>query len=183
MKIKLSSWMTLFICFLMAVCANAQRFNSAVELSAGYAQEGFGLKASYNYYHNRTDFLQASFLASFSKDKIHNEMKLAYSDYLLNLSYFTPVFKSRNNSFNLFFGGGPSLGFETISNSGSYLDDGSLVNSESQFIYGAYAELLSDIYLSDNFSIIVPLDFYYHFGSDLGNSHIYAGVGIRYFLN
>lgn len=184
MKLKLLLVATAtFFCFLVVSNVQAQRYESAIEFSPGYAQEGFGFKVSYDYFHNRTDFLQGSFLASFSNDGIHNGMKVSYSDYLLSFAYFTPMYKTRDNSFMLFFGGGPSLGYESVNHGESNLLDGSMLTSKSSFLYGLYSGLNAEYYLSDSFSLFAAIDLYYHFGSQLGNVHFYSGVGIKYFLN
>ncbi|TXN37712.1 hypothetical protein FVB32_05335 [Flagellimonas hymeniacidonis] len=171
------------VIFMTTSCAIAQRSTMAFELSPGYAQEGFGGKATFNYFHNRTDYLQAAVIATFSREAINPQTEIPYTNYLLNAGYFKPVFSNRMNSFTLFLGGGASIGYEVVNKGNTDLPDGSLLVSESQFVYGPFVGLIPDYSISDQFSLILPLDLFYHFGSDLGGVHFLAGFGVRYYLN
>lgn len=168
---------------LVASCIHAQRSTMSLEFAPGYSQEGFGAKAAFNYYHNRTDYYHLNLIATFSNEKTANQIDIPYNNYLLNVGYFTPVFSNRQNSFSVFVGGGLSVGYETVNKGNTELSDGSLLVSKNQFLYGPYLGVSPDISLSDEFSLIVPMDLFYHFGSDLGGIQFLIGIGARYYLN
>ncbi|AWX44792.1 hypothetical protein HME9304_01797 [Flagellimonas maritima] len=172
-----------FLLFTGLASLQGQRSKTAVEFAPGYAQEGFGIKGAFNYYHNRTDYLHANILATFSKEKTSTAVTVPYNIFLFNAAYFTPVIKSKDNSNSLYTGGGISLGYESINGNEPDLEDNSLLVSESGLLYGFYGGINADYFLSDSFSLILPIDLFYHFGSDLGNIHFFTGLGVRYHIN
>ena len=56
------------------------------------------------------------------------------------------------------------------------------VEAESSFVYGAYASFEMDFFVSDAFSVIVPINGYYHFNSDLNDTTLLLGAGLRYYF-
>lgn len=162
---------------------HSQRSKTALGISPGYVPEGFGTMASHNFYHNRTDFVKTSFLATFSQETIDPGITIPYNNFLLNIGYYTPLVKSSNNAITLAVGGGASFGYELVNNNEPNLSNGSLLLSESGFVIGGLVGLDLDVFLSDKLSLLVPLEAFYHLNSDLGSSMFFAGLGLRYYLN
>ncbi|WP_318310735.1 conjugal transfer protein TraO [Flagellimonas crocea] len=146
-----------------------------------YKTDGYGIQLSANHYHSTTDYIQVSLAATFSKEKPNAGVEFPYDDYFLNLGYFTTILGSPKRGINFYFGGGPSLGYK-------YINDGKTdfafdaLEAESSFIYGAYASFEMDFFVSDAFSLIVPVNGFYHFNSDLNDSTLLLGAGLRYYL-
>ncbi len=160
---------------------HSQRSNFSVGAVPTYKTDGYGVQLNLNHYHSTTDYLQASFVATFSKEQPDSGVEFPYQDYLFNLGYFTTVLTSPKRGFFIFFGGGPSIGYKYINNGETEFRFDAL-SAESSFIYGAYASFELDFFLSDAFSLFVPTSGFYHFNSDLNDTSLLLGVGIRYYL-
>lgn len=160
---------------------HSQRSNFSVGAVPSYKADGYGIHINLNHYHSSTDYLQASFVAAFSKEQPNSGVEFPYNDYVFNLGYFTTVLTSPKRGFFIFFGGGPSIGYEYINNGEtSFPFDAS--KAESGFIYGVSASFEMDFFISQSLSLITPINGFYHFNSDLNNSMVLLGVGIRYYL-
>ena len=159
----------------------SQRSNFSVGLVPSYKTDGYGINTNLNHYHNTTDYFQVSFVATFSKEHPNSGVEFPYEDYLFNLGYFTTVLTLPRRGFFIFFGGGPSIGYKYINNGETdFPFDASM--AESGFIYGGFASFEMDFFLSDSLSLITPINGFYHFNSDLTNSMLLLGIGIRYYL-
>jgi hypothetical protein len=167
----------------MWVCE--QGFSQRSYLSVGavptYKTDGYGIQLNANHYHSTTDFLQLSLVATFSKEMPNAGVEFPYDDYWFNLGYFTTVLTSPKRGISFYFGGGPSVGYKHINN-GETEFAFDAVEAESSFIYGAYASFEMDFFISDAFSLIVPINGYYHFNSDLNDTTLLLGAGLRYYF-
>uniref|UniRef100_A0A171ANS3 Conjugal transfer protein n=1 Tax=Triatoma infestans TaxID=30076 RepID=A0A171ANS3_TRIIF len=85
-------------------------------------------------------------------------------------------------TFVLNLGGGGIIGYEVINNGNSLLETGAIIDAKSQFIYGVFIGLEGEITLSNDFSLLIKANEYYHINSDVGQFYPYAGIGLRYFL-
>lgn len=157
--------------------------HSAISLTSGITEDGGAVLASYNYYLNNDNFIQGSVFVSFAKDKYLSDISIPYNDFTVNAGYYKKIIKSKNNFFKVSLGLGGVFGYESVNNGDKELVNGALVKSESGFIYGAFAGLDTDIYLSESFSVVVKINEYYHHNSDVGQFVAFAGGGIRYFFN
>jgi len=171
---------------LVALILSVQEcFSQRSYLSIGavptYKTDGYGIQLNANHYHSAIDYLQVSLVATFSKEKPNSGVEFPYDDYLLNLGYFTTILTSKKRGIFFYFGGGPSVGYKYI-NKGETEFDFDAIEAESSFIYGAYASFEMDFFVSDAFSLIVPINGYYHFNSDLNDSTLLLGAGLRYYF-
>ena len=174
--------LVLWVLFVISVQQiHAQRSNFSVGVVPTYKTDGYGAQVNLNHYRNTTDYFQAALAATFSKEQPNSGVEFPYQDYLFSLGYFTTVLTSPKRGFFIFCGGGPSVGYKYINN-GKTEFAFDAINAESSFIYGAYASFELDFFLSDAFSLIVPINGYYHFNSDLNDSTVLLGAGIRYYL-
>lgn len=159
----------------------SQRGNLSLGLVPTYKTDGYGIQLNSNYYHSTTDFMQVSLAATFSKEKPNSGVEFPYDDYLFGLGYFTTILSAPDKGIFFYFGGGPSAGYKYIKKGNTEFAFDAL-EAESSFIYGGYASFEMDFYISDAFSLIIPINGYYHFNSDLNDSTLLLGAGIRYYF-
>ncbi len=174
--------MALFL-FGCAFYGHSQRSKSALSLSGGYVPDGYAVKLGYNHYHNRTDFVKIALIGAIGNQSLSTGLEIPFNDFIVDGGYFASLVKSPTSGISLAVGGGLSLGYENVNNGESVLDDGSILLSESGFIYGLFVGSDFDFFISEKISLIIPVDFHYHFNSDLGNSLFVAGLGVRYYFN
>ncbi|NAY91881.1 hypothetical protein GTQ34_08125 [Muricauda sp. JGD-17] len=182
MKRKPMTYLGLMVlCILLSNQVLSQRTNVAIGMVPNYKTDGFGATLSLNYTRSSTDYLQAAVVAAFSKEQPNSGVEFPYEDYLFNLGYFTTVLSAPRKGIFFYFGGGPSVGYKHI-NDGNTEFPFDALEAESSFIYGGYASFEMDFFLSDAFSLIIPINGYYHFNSDLNDSMLLLGVGVRYYF-
>ncbi len=169
------------LCLMLSQDLLSQRTNYAMGLVPNYKTDGYGVTLGFNYTRSATDYLQASLVAAFSKEQPNSGVEFPYEDYVFNLGYFTTVLSVPRKGIFFYFGGGPSVGYKNI-NKGSVEFPFDALHAESGFIYGGYASFEMDFFLSDAFSLIVSTTGYYHFNSDLNDSMLLLGVGLRYYF-
>lgn len=177
-KIKI---LIIIFTFFSVNIALTQNYSSALGVSGGYSQDGYGFLLNYNYYTERDAFIQAGLFMSFSENEVKG-ISIPYNIFTFNAGFLKTIYSTRRNSFKVHIGGGFLGGYEAINEGSDRLENGGLVLDKSKFIYGAFASLEADIYLDNEWSIILKINQYYHHNSDLGNLTPYAGIGLRYFL-
>lgn len=174
----------LFVAFCCGTLSSfGQTSKSSLGLSGGYVPEGFGVEASYVLHTNLSDFIKISALATFAKENSSTGVSIPYNDYLLNIGYYSSLYKSPTSGISLSVGGGASIGYENVNNGESLLSDGSVLTSQSGFVYGLSAGTDFDLFLNDTISLFVPSSFIYQFNSDLGGFIFYIGLGLRYTIS
>jgi len=162
--------------------ASAQRSVFSFGVTPHYKVNGYGVSANFNYHHNPTDYFQLLLIAAFSEEQPNSTVKFPFEDYLANFGYFTTVLTSRRKGISIFFGGGPSAGYE-IYNDGIIDTSFGIQTPESTFVYGAFASFEIDIFLTEAFSMVIPTTGIYHFNSEAEKMKLLLGVGIRCYLN
>lgn len=172
---------TLLILFTVFGYSQNGNYASSIGLSGGYAEDGFGIMGTYNYHLNRNRYAQLSIFAAIAEDK--GSFNIPYNIFTVQPGYFIKIWEQKNfKKFALNLGGGAIFGYEVINNGNSLLETGAVLEARSQFIYGAYLGLEGEITLSNDFSILIKANEYYHANSDVGNFYPYASIGLRYFL-
>lgn len=178
-----------FIIILLLVLANGHtswaqnsgNYASSIGLSGGYAEDGLGVMATYNYHLSRNRYAQLSVFAAIAEDK--GNFNIPYNIFTVQPGYFIKVWEQRRfKKYSLNLGGGAIVGYEVINNGNNLLDTGAVINAKSQFIYGVYLGMEGEINISNSFSILLKANEYYHVNSDVGNFYPYVGAGLRYFL-
>ena len=152
---------------------------SSVGVSGGYVEDGFGVMGTFNFHPNRFKYFQISVLAAFAED---GPTDIPYNIFTIQPGLYYRVYISPRRGFSLFLGGGGLFGYEVINNGSNELPTGALIDARSQFIYGGYLGAEAEFALSNDFSLLVKANEYYHVNSDAGNFYPYAGLGLRYFL-
>lgn len=178
MKIKI----TILVVFIAALGhSQSGNYASSVGLSGGYAEDGFGIMATYNYHLNRNRYAQLSVFAAIAEDK--GSFDIPYNIFTVQPGYFIKVWEQKNfKKYAINVGGGGIIGYEVINNGNSILSNGAILDARSQFIYGVFLGLEGEITLSNDFSLLLKANEYFHINSDVGQFYPYAGLGLRYFL-
>ncbi|WP_375323716.1 conjugal transfer protein TraO [Flagellimonas sp. GZD32] len=158
-----------------------QRSYLSVAFNPSYRTNGYGLNLLVNHYHNSTDYWHVSLAMVTSTEQPDSSIEFPYTDYLMNLGYFKTVLSRPNRGFYIYAGGGLSGGYEYINNGESFAKFGYVV-PESGMLYGIFASFEIDFYLTDALSFYVPTTAYYHFSSQVDESFVLVGAGVRYFF-
>lgn len=165
----------------VSVYSQSGNYASSVGLSGGYAEDGFGIMVTYNHHLNRNRYAQLSVFAAIAEDK--GTFNIPYNIFTVQPGYFIKVWEQKNfKKYSLHLGGGAIFGYEVINNGNNLLETGAIIDARSQFIYGVFLGMEGEITLSNNFSLLLKANEYYHINSDVGNFYPYAGIGLRYFL-
>ncbi len=165
----------------MTAFSQSGNYASSVGLSGGYAEDGFGIMATYNYHLNRNRYAQLSVFVAIAEDK--GSFNIPYNIFTVQPGYFFKVWEQKNfKKYALNLGGGGIFGYEVINNGNSILSNGAILDAKSQFIYGAFIGIEGEITLSNDFSLLIKANEYYHINSDVGKFYPYVGLGLRYFL-
>jgi len=176
-------FVTILFCLATSSVFSQMRGNlaSSVGVSGGYVEDGYGIMGTFNFHPDRYRYFQISVLAAIAEDK--GDQNIPYNIFTIQPGIYYRVFIApQRKNFSLFLGGGGLFGYEVINNGSNELPSGALINGKSQFIYGLYLGAELEVGISNDFSILVKANEYYHVNSDVGNFNPYAGVGLRYFL-
>lgn len=157
-------------------------YASSIGVSAGYAEDGIGLMATYNHHLNRDRYAQISVFIAIAEDQ-GPSFDIPYTIFTVQPGYFIKLWEQRTfKRYALHVGGGGVLGYEVINRGNTVLDNGAVIDAKSQFLYGAFVGLEGEFTISDALSLLVKANEYYHVNSDVGHFYPYAGIGLRYFL-
>lgn len=168
---------------ILSYSGNAQSYANAFAGSLGIVQDGIGGIFSYNYFLDRHDNIEAGVFLTAAKFKYVEGIKIPYNDFTLNVGYSKNVFWNYQNTFNVNLAAGGVFGYETVNNGEKELKNGAIIRSEPGFIYGAYIGVDLDYALTDQYSITLRLNEYYHANSTLGEFIPFVGLGVRYYAN
>lgn len=166
--------------------ANAQSYSDGFTINVGVVKDGVAGLINYNYFVDRHDFIESGLLitnSNFKYSKYNEEISIPYNDFTFNAGFSKNIFYNYKNTFNINIGGGGVFGYETINNGESKLTNGASIGSKSGFIYGAYVGLDLDYGISDQLSIALKANEYYHANSTLGEFLPFVGLGFRYYVN
>jgi len=172
----------LLLCFAFSSTAQSGgSLASSIGLSGGYVEDGLGGMATFNFHPNRYKYFQVSVLAAFAQD--NGTSQIPYNIFTIQPGLFYRVYIApKRKNFSLHLGGGGLFGYEIINNGSNELPSGAIIAGKSQFIYGVFAGAEAEVALSNDFSILIKVNEYYHINSDVGNFYPYLGAGLRYFL-
>jgi|OM-RGC.v1.028823437 Conjugative transposon protein TraO. len=107
---------------------------------------------------------------------------IKFNDITFNAGYFTSVYSTVRDKINFNAGGGLVAGYEAVNNGSELLSSGAIVLDKSKFIYGLFGSLESEIYLNNEWTLMLKYNQFLHLNSDLGKWTPFIGVGARYFL-
>lgn len=155
--------------------------DSSFGFSGGFATNGFGFHASYNYELSENGYLQTGLFASKSIDK-SSDLEVPYTTLALNIGYYYNLVKDRNSQFIGSIGAGPSVGYEIINNGDTELDNGALINGNSGIVYGGFIGTELKYFISDEIALMGVVNTYLYANSDLGTASLYAGLGVKVYI-
>lgn len=177
---------TLFIIILLfsfPFCSIGQV--SAIGLTGGYVDDGFGLLAQYNHFLGRdsNSKLHAEFFYGKGWTKVGG-ISVPYDDSIVYIGYHQVVLRERRNkTYYASVGGGGLIGREVINNGAEQITSGSFVDGEpSNTVYGAYIGADFSYLLTDNLALSLVLKHTYLDNSLLHDFFFYAGIGTSYII-
>jgi len=158
---------------------SSQSHKIAFSLTGGIVQDGFGGMATLDYKVNDFDYLQFNVQASFTTlDR--NNVDIPVNTYSFNPGFFFDVIRNNARTFALSLGAGGIIGYESINNGDETLENNQILNvATNTLIFGAYAGLDADIFLSPVISLNIKLNENYHINSEIGEFTPYAGLGVK----
>jgi hypothetical protein len=173
---------TLVVVVLLFFCSNtlfAQSHKIALSLTGGLVQDGFSGIITGDYKVNEFDYLQFNVQASFATFE-QNNIDIPVDTYSFNAGFFFDILRNNSRTFALSLGAGGTVGYETINNDDPNIDINQILNIETNtIVYGAYAGLDADLFISPVVAITIKLNETYHINSEIGEFTPYAGLGIK----
>lgn len=167
----------------VSMSAYCQSYSDAFSVNLGVVQDGYGALVNYNYFIDRHDFIDAGLLITFANYQYKEDIKIPYNDFTFNAGYSKNVWYNYKNTVNVNLSAGGIFGYETINSGDKNLPNGAKIVSESSFIYGAYLGFDFDYSLTDNTSLSIKANQYYHSNSTVGEFVPFVGIGARFYIN
>lgn len=160
----------------------AQSHKLAVTVTGGIVQDGFGATIAADYKVNEFDYLQFNLQGSFASFE-QNNADIPVDTYSFTTGFFFDILRNNSRTFSLSLGAGGLIGYEIINDNDTNLPNNQLLAIETnQVIYGAYAGLDVDFFISPVITIYLKLNELYHVNSEIGEFTPYAGLGIKLIL-
>lgn len=163
----------------------AQSYKHAFGASYGVTKNGTGVMLSHNYFLKFHDNIETSVLIYNDENVIHGgSIKIPYKLTTLTTGYSTNLFVNKKNSLAINGAVGLLLGYESakFNNQGMGQTPVVILN-HSIPIFGGYIGFDTDYALNEKLSLFAKANYYYHSGSDLGNSNSFIGGGLRFYIN
>jgi len=170
------------IAFISSISMYSQSHKTALSITGGIVDGGFGGLVALDYKVNEFDYLQFSAQANFT-DLDFGDIEVPVDLYAFNAGFFFDVIRNNKRKFGLALGGGASVGNEIINGNEEQLENNQLLNIEtSQIVIGAFAGLDADIFLIPTVALNIKAQQIFHFNSEIGDFTPYAGLGIKLIL-
>lgn len=154
----------------------------------GYTENGISFLVTYNYHNQRKNlkhdnYLELSFLISLAEESISN-YNISVDNYTFNPGYFfkIPMLSDQSKQYITTLGFGGIIGFESVNNNNTELENGAIITDQSKVIYGGFAGINLDIEFFKNWNLTAKSNIYYHPNSDVGNTKIFIGAGLKYII-
>ncbi len=162
---------------LTSVTFFAQRATySNIGATVGYVENGYGLQGVYDYSLDDKKAIQG--VVHYSNSTLTG---IPVEYFGINGNLLFKAFYDRY-LYETFIGIGFNTGYESINAAQMSLDNGSVINSQSNWIYGAQLSFQGEYYITDRIGGYITFVQYYHKNSDLGDFTPYIGAGIKYLL-
>ncbi|SHM90280.1 conjugal transfer protein TraO [Flavobacterium chilense] len=111
---------------------------------------------------------------------LYNELRIPQETYTVEGGYSFFLLGDARKNITLNVGITGVVGYESINQGETMLDDGAKIVSEDNFIYGAGGRLTFETYLSDRFVLVLQGRTKVLWGTDMKQFRPSAGVGIRF---
>lgn len=155
--------------------------NSSFGFSGGYATNGYGAHASYNYEFSENSYLQTGLFGAKSIDK-SNVLDVPYTTFALNIGYYYNVIQDRRSQFIGSIGAGGSLGYEILNDGNTSLDNGAIIEGNTAIVYGGFIGAELKYFIADEIALLGLVNTYLYANSDLGIASIFAGLGVKIYV-
>lgn len=146
-------------------------------------QSGFFGSAALSKFTDAGNYWKYGYTQTLRYYKPIEDMKLVnVQQYTGDIAYFGNLLSNRGSDIYLNFGGGGTLGYESINNGVSSIAPGVALNEDSRFLYGALIGLDTEIYLSDHFVLMARAAQRWYPSSDVSKWNFNAGIGIKFII-
>jgi len=177
---------SLVLLYFIVLVVNSQTLiNNTIDVTGGYSPSGFGINANYNVIFDNS-YVKLGIYVSSNKDKqtkLDVDYEIPYTILSVNVGYFKPFIKNRNESIILSGGLGLLAGYEVINNGNNEFENGAIIENGSSFIYGGFGSLDLEVGITQNIYILANITEFYHVNSYLGKATMYGGLGVRIYIN
>ncbi|WP_378172807.1 conjugal transfer protein TraO [Aquimarina sp. SS2-1] len=178
-KKSLYRGLVLIVLFLCCNSLLGQSHKIALSLTGGIVQDGFSGVVTGDYKVNEFDYLQFNIQSSFATLE-QNNIDIPVNTYSFNVGFFFDILRNNSRTFALSLGAGGTIGYETINDGNKSIGGNQILNLKTKnTIYGAYAGIDADIFISPIVAINIKLNEVYHINSDIGEFTPYAGLGVK----
>ncbi|MBQ4804851.1 conjugal transfer protein TraO [Aquimarina sp. MMG015] len=161
---------------------SAQSHKVAFSINGGIVQDGFSGMISGDYKVNEFDYIQFNLQGSFTTLE-QNNIDIPVNTYSFNAGFFFDILRNNSRTFAFSLGAGGTVGYEIINDGDSSIENNQILTIETKnIIYGAYAGIDADIFLSPVITLNVKLNEIYHINSEIGELTPYAGLGVKLIL-
>lgn len=154
---------------------------SSFGFSGGYATNGYGIHASYNYELSENDYLQTGLFGAKSIDK-SNIIDVPYTTFGLNIGYYYNLLKNRNSRLIGSIGGGASVGYEILNEGDTVLETGARLEGNTSVVYGGFVGSEIKYFITDELALLALVNSFLYANSDLGIMSLYAGLGVKFYI-
>lgn len=153
-----------------------------VGISAGYNFEGTGVSATFGGY-TKSGYWQTGLSGDmYNKPLSAGNDRLEYCHIAASGYYMAALARTRSRSFNLYGGGGIFMGYEAVDPFRRLPKSIETNLKNGYFLYGLFAGLESEIFLTRRVALTVTGHFPLNFSSKLDRLHCQAKVGVRIML-
>ncbi|MHA7059028.1 conjugal transfer protein TraO [Aquimarina sp. M1] len=173
------TWLALPFLFLCTDSLSGQSHKVAISITGGFVQDGFGGMITGDYKVNTYDYLQFNVLGGFST-LAQSNIDIPVDTYSFNAGLFFDMLRNNSRTFALSLGAGGTIGYEIINDGNQNIATNQLLNLKTNnTIFGVYAGLDADIFMSPVIALNIKLNETYHINSEIGEFAPYVGLGLK----
>ncbi|WP_378173145.1 conjugal transfer protein TraO [Aquimarina sp. SS2-1] len=181
-KLLINKYLLVVFVLFSSISIYGQSHKTALSLTGGYVDGGFGGLVTLDYKVNEFDYLQFNVQANFTNLDYKN-VDVPVNLYAFNAGFFFDVLRNNKRTFALALGAGGTVGYESVNNGDEILENNLLLDFDpNTVVFGAYAGLDADIFLIPTIAINIKAQETYHFNSEIGEFSPYFGLGVKLIL-
>ena len=184
MSYKLRKTLLGLILILYIPISNAQS-KKFVSAFAGYTEDGISTLFSFSYSPKniKYNFIETSIYSAYLKER-KTEYNIDVNVNTLNLGYFKRIepLSTMSGLLYTYVGIGGLLGKENINGGDKELPNGALITSKGGNIYGGFAAVHIDLFMSNRFHLLGRYTHFYHVNSEISKSKFMVGLGLKYVI-
>ncbi len=170
--------LVLIIAFISSI-AIAQEHKVAFSFTGGIVDDGFAGFVTVDYKVNDYDYIQLNAQASFTNLELQ-EIEIPINLYAFQAGFFFDILRNNSRTFAVGIGVGGLVGYEIINGGDPEIQNNLRLDIETNtLLYGAYAGIDADIFLSPTVAINIKANEAYHINSNVGELTPYIGLGLK----